>query len=73
VFVIKALSRMKTATMDRRLLLGFSAGSRNNEELLAYHLFFANDTLSFCEANSEQLLTFTIPSLMFSSYFEIED
>jgi hypothetical protein len=55
VVVMEALSRMMTATVDRGLLFGFSVGSRNNEELLVSHLLFADDTLIFCEANSEQL------------------
>jgi len=30
-------------------------GSRNNEELLVYHVLFADNTLIFCDSNSEQL------------------
>jgi hypothetical protein len=52
---MEALSKMMTATIDRGLLSGFSVGSRNNEELLESHLLFADDTLTFCKANSEQL------------------
>jgi hypothetical protein len=53
--VMEALSKMLTATRDRGLLSRFLVGSRNNEELLVCHLLFADDTLIFCELNSEQL------------------
>jgi hypothetical protein len=52
---MEALSRMLTATMDHGLLTGFSVGSRNNEALVVSHLLFADDTLIFCGANSEQI------------------
>jgi hypothetical protein len=48
---MEALSRKVFATMDMGLLSSFSVGSRNNEELLVFHLLFANDTLIFYEAN----------------------
>jgi hypothetical protein len=41
--------------MDRGLLTGFSVGFRNNEELVVSHLLLADDTLMFCDANSEQI------------------
>jgi hypothetical protein len=55
VVVMEALSKMMSATVDRGLLSSFSVGSRNNEEFAVSHLLFADDTLIFCEANSEQL------------------
>jgi hypothetical protein len=42
---MEALSRMMFATVDRGFLSSFSVGSRDNEELLVFHLLFANDTL----------------------------
>jgi len=55
VVVKKALSRMMTAIVDKRLLSGFLVGSWNNEDLLVFHLLFVDDTLIFCETNSELL------------------
>jgi hypothetical protein len=55
VVVMEALSRMMTATIDTGLLIGFSMGSRNNEELVVSHLLFIDDTLIFCDVNSEQI------------------
>jgi hypothetical protein len=65
--VMEALSRMMTTTVDWGLLSGFSVGLRNNEELLVFHLLFADDTLIFCEANSEQLRHLGIIFLCFEA------
>jgi hypothetical protein len=46
---------MMTATVDTGLWSGFSVGLRNNEELSASHLPFADDTWIFCDANSKQI------------------
>jgi len=52
---MKALSRMMSFTVDKRLLSGFLVGSRNNEEIIMSHLLFVDDTLIFCEADCEKL------------------
>jgi hypothetical protein len=44
---------MMTATMNTTLLSRFLVGSRNNEEMLMYHILFVDNTLFFCEANYE--------------------
>lgn len=53
--VIEAMSKMMSATVDRGLLSGFLVGLRNNEDFVVSLLLFADGTLIFCEANSEQL------------------
>jgi hypothetical protein len=53
VVVIEAMCGMMTATVDTTLLSRFSVGSRNNEEMLMYHILFADNTLFFCEVNYE--------------------
>jgi len=62
--VMEALSRMMTTTVDWGLLSGFSVGLR---KLLVFHLLFADDTLIFCEANSEQLRHLGIIFLCFEA------
>jgi len=52
---MEALSRTLAATMDHGLSTGFSVGSRDNEGLIVYHLLFADDTLIFSGAQSEQI------------------
>lgn len=55
VIVIKALSRMMSATMDRGILSDLLVGLRSNEEIVVLHLLFTGDTLIFCEADCEHL------------------
>jgi hypothetical protein len=55
VVVMEALSRMLNATMNQRLLIGFSVGSRDIEELVVNHQLFADDTLIFCGAQAEHV------------------
>lgn len=52
---MEAVSRMLSAFVDKGFLLGFSVGSRDNDELLVSHLLFADDTLIFCAANLDHL------------------
>jgi hypothetical protein len=69
--VMQALSQMMTTTMDRGLLTSFSMGSRNNKALVVSHLFFADDTLIFCNANSKQILHIQCIFLCFEAVSEI--
>lgn len=62
---MEALSRMMSTTVDRGLLLVFSIGSRNTVELLVSHLWFADDTLIFCEENHEHLRHLRLSLFMF--------
>jgi hypothetical protein len=48
VIVMEALSGMMYAIVDNGLLLRFSVGSRNHEEMILSHLLFADSTLIFC-------------------------
>lgn len=41
--------------MDEGLLSSFKVGSRSGGAINIFHLLFADDTLIFCEANSEHL------------------
>lgn len=53
--VMKALSRVMSATVNMCLLFGFSVESRIDTKLVVSHLLFADDTSIFCEANCEHL------------------
>jgi len=52
---MEVLSKMISTTVNGGLLLGFFVGSRNVGALNISHLWFENDTLIFCEANSDLL------------------
>ena len=58
VMVMEALSRMMVATADKGLLSCFALGLMKNEEsLVSYdsYLIFADGSLIFGDANSEQI------------------
>jgi hypothetical protein len=44
---------MLNATMIQGFLTRFSVGSRDNKDLVVNHLFFIDDTLIFCGAQSD--------------------
>jgi hypothetical protein len=52
---MEALSRMLYAIVNRRFLSRFYMGLRNSDELLVSFTVLADDTLIFCEANSDHL------------------
>jgi hypothetical protein len=56
LFLLEVLSRTLSVHLcEWGFLLGFSVRSKDNAKLLVSHLLFANDTLIFCEANSDHL------------------
>ena len=54
VLVMEAFSKMISAIYSRRLISGFSMGSRGYNRVEVSHLF-ADDTLVFCGANASQI------------------
>jgi hypothetical protein len=67
VLVMEALSKMVNASIDQGLLSGFSVGTRAFSELVVSHSLFADDTLIFCEASSEQVLYVRLILLCFEA------
>jgi hypothetical protein len=55
VLVMEALSRLIDKARGVGLLSGFSVGGEESVPLMISHLLFADDTLIFCEANSDSL------------------
>ena len=56
LLVMEILSRMLRKVETEGLIQGFSAGGNANEGLRISHLLFADDTILFCDADSDQLL-----------------
>ena len=63
----EVLSKMLNVTVEQGLLSGFSLGTRAFSELVVSHSLFANDTLIFCEASSEQILYVRLNLLCFEA------
>jgi endonuclease/exonuclease/phosphatase family metal-dependent hydrolase len=55
VIVMEALSRLLDRAVREGLFLGFSVGTLAANSLMVSHLLFADDTLIFCGADSEQI------------------
>lgn len=56
-FVMEALSRMLDVAATVGQFSGFSVGNTAGTSMMVSHLLFANDTLIFCDANPNQLVT----------------
>ena len=57
LLVMEVLSRLLKKTKECNLIRGFHVGAVNSVEVSISHLLFANDTILFCDASREQLLS----------------
>jgi len=55
--VMEALSRMLDVAVVAGQFSGFFVGSTPSTSMMVSHLLFADDTLIFCDANPNQLIT----------------
>jgi hypothetical protein len=55
VIVMEALSRLLDRAVREGLCSGFTVGKTDETSLMVSHLLFADDTLLFCDADSEQI------------------
>ena len=58
LFVIgmEGLSCLLKQAVEGNFIYGYKLGDRDGGELVISHLLYADDTIIFCEANSEQLM-----------------
>ena len=56
-FVMEALSRMLDVAATVGQFSGFSVGNTASTSMMVSYLLFADDTLIFCDANPNQLVT----------------
>ena len=55
VIVMEALSRLLDRAVREGLCSGFTVGKSDETSLMVSHLLFADDTLIFCDADSDQI------------------
>jgi hypothetical protein len=55
VIVMEALSRLLDRAIREGLCSGFTVGKSDETSLMVSHLLFADDTLIFCDADSDQI------------------
>ena len=53
--VMEALNRLLDGAVLAGHISGFTVGTRSNIPLMVTHLFFADDTLIFCDASASQV------------------
>ena len=57
LLIIEVLSSLLKKTEECNLIRGFHVGSMNSVSVCISHLLFADDTILFCDASREQLLS----------------
>ena len=55
--IMEVLSRILKKTKENNLIQGFHVGAVNSVGVRISHLLFADDTILFCDASKEQLLS----------------
>ena len=73
VIVMEALSRLLDRAVRERLCSGFIVGKSDETSLMISHLLFADDTLIFCDVDSDQLSNLRHLFSWFEVLFEFED
>ena len=68
LLIMEVLSRMLKKTEDCGLLRGFHVGPTNSIGVRISHLLFANDTILFCNASRDQLLSIRLALTCFQAF-----
>ena len=68
LLIMEVLSRILKKTENCGLLRGFHAGPYNSIGVRISHLLFANDTILFCDASRDQLLSIRLAMTCFQAF-----
>ena len=69
---MEVLSRLLKKSEECNLIRGFQVGSMNFVGVCISHMLFADDTILFCDASREQLLS-KVGVVLFSGFYGFED
>ena len=72
LLIMEVLSRMLKKTEDCGLLCGFHMGLTNSTGVRISHLLFADDTILFCDASRDQLLSIRLALTCFQAFSGLE-
>ncbi|XP_075645807.1 uncharacterized protein LOC142616966 [Castanea sativa] len=68
LLIMEVLSRLLQKTEECNLIRGFQVGAVNSAGVSISHLLFADDTIIFCEASMEQLLSIRLVLSCFQAF-----
>ena len=72
LLIMEVLSRMLKKTEDCGLLCGFHMGLTNSTGVRISHLLFADDTILFCDASRDQLLSIRLALTCFQAFIGLK-
>ena len=67
VLVMEAVGRMLDEAVHEGRLSGFNVGASADRSLMVSYLHFADDTLIFCDANTDQMLILRMVLIWFEA------
>ena len=68
LLIMEVLSRILKKTKENNLIQGFHVGAVNSVGVRISHLLFADDTILFCDASKEQLLSIRLALSCFQAF-----
>ena len=72
LLIMEVLSRILKKTKDCGLLRGFHVGPSNSIGVCISHLLFADDTILFCDASRDQLLSIRLVLTCFQAFIGLK-
>ena len=69
---MEVLSRILKKTKEGGLLRGFHVGTVNTTGIRISHLLFADDTILFCDASREKLLSIRLALTCFQAFTDLK-
>ena len=68
LLIMEVLSRIMKKTQEGGFIQGFHVGSVNSTGIRVSHLLFADDTILFCDASREQILSIRLVLTCFQAF-----